>query len=244
MLDGGMRFDKFGQVLSSKSVLNDPLSHYGKGIPYYIIRATVDNLDRFPFPTQGLKAYVSIGGTNDLIISSPQDFVKVEASASSYITFNKRHTFNAQVQYSWANDSLPDGERVYFGGAIPEEKFKEIGVYNYMPFYGLQPRALPGDVAWTMRGNYRFAVQHNLFISCSIDWGYTWTQDHNNLLTSGTITKDLFDRAPVGIGIELAYQSIIGPIRLSWGRLLRNKLPAALNIPTENQFYISAGHDF
>jgi len=37
---------------------------------------------------------------------------------------------------------------VYLGGAIPEEKYKEIGVYDYLSFFGMRPRALPGDIAF------------------------------------------------------------------------------------------------
>jgi hypothetical protein len=36
----------------------------------------------------------------------------------------------------------------------------------------------------------------------------------------------------------------VGPVRFSWGRLIRNKLDPELAILSENLFYLSLGHDF
>jgi predicted acylesterase/phospholipase RssA len=243
MLEGGIRYDKFRHILSDQSVLVDPISHYERGVPYLMLRATTDNLDRFPFPRKGQKSYISLGGTND-IIASREDFMKVEAGSSDYVTFGGLHTFHTQIQCIWATDSLSDGERAYLGGAMPEEKLKEIGVYNYIPFFGLKPRALPGDLACILRGSYQYTIQNNLFLSCTFDWGYAWTQNNSKPITSSAITTDMLHNAPIGLGVELAYKSWVGPLRIAWGRLLRNKFPNTMHIPTENHLYFSAGHDF
>ena len=191
LLEGGLRYEKFRHILTNNSVLNDPISHYEKGVPYLMLRATIDNLDQFPFPRKGQKSYVSIGGTNN-VLTSPEDFIKVEACLSNYVTFSNIHTLHGQVQCIWATDSLPDGERAYIGGAMPEAKFKEIGVYNYIPFYGLKPRALPGDLVCMLRGEYRYTMHKDLFLSCTFDWGYAWTQNDANQLSAHTLTSDLF----------------------------------------------------
>jgi outer membrane translocation and assembly module TamA len=58
------------------------------------------------------------------------------------------------------------------------------------------------------------------------------------------IGRDFIDQAPLGMGIGIAYETVVGPIRFSWGRLLRNKLDPELAILSENLFYLSLGHDF
>jgi predicted acylesterase/phospholipase RssA len=244
MLDGGIRIERF--QLSESSAFKNPFGGFERGLQYLMLRLTADNLDKFPFPEKGQKDYISIGDAHD-IIGGTETFLKVDGSFSQYFTVAKIHTFSPQMQFVWANDSLPDVERVYLGGVVPEEKFRDIGVYNYMSFYGMLPRALPGDVALLFRGQYRCAIQKWLYATASLDWGYSWQWDSRWLLSTSSakdLEREFLDKAPVGLGLGIACESLIGPIRFSWGRLLRNNLDPELHILTENVFYLSAGHDF
>jgi predicted acylesterase/phospholipase RssA len=244
MLDGGIRIEKFQSNQSNG--FRDPFGGFKHGLQYLMARLTFDNLDKFPFPEKGQKDYISIGDAHN-IIGGTETFLKVDGSFSQYFTVAKIHTFSPQIQFVWANDSLPDVERVYLGGAVPEEKFREIGVYNYMPFYGLRPRALPGDVAALFRFQYRGTIQKGLYVTASLDWGYSWQWDSRWLLSTNSAKElghEFVTKAPVGMGVGIAYESLIGPIRFSWGRLLRNNLDPDLNILSENLFYLSVGHDF
>jgi predicted acylesterase/phospholipase RssA len=244
MLDGGLRVERF-QVYQSKAFKN-PSGGFERGLQYLMLRLTADNLDKFPFPEKGQKDYISIGDAHD-IIGGTENFLKVDGSFSQYFTFAKIHTFSPQMQFVWANDSLPEVERVYLGGAVVEEKFREIGVYNYMPFFGLRTRALPGDVAVHFRGLYRGTIRKGLYLTAELDWGYSWEWDSRWLLSTSSARQlghEFLDKAPVGMGLGVAYESLIGPIRFSWGRLLRNNLDPELGILSENFFYLSAGHDF
>jgi predicted acylesterase/phospholipase RssA/outer membrane protein assembly factor BamA len=244
MLDGGIRIERF-QLYQSKAFKN-PFGGFERGLQYFMLRLTADNLDKFPFPEKGQKDYISIGDAHD-IIGGTENFLKIDGSFSQYFTFAKIHTFSPQIQFVWANDSLPEVERVYLGGVVPDEKYREIGVYNYMPFFGLKPRALPGDVAFLFRGQYRGMIQRGLYVTASLDWGYSWQWSSRWLLTTGSAKElwhEFLDHAPVGMGLGMAYESIVGPIRFSWGRLIRNNLAPELNILSENLFYLSIGHDF
>lgn len=241
MVDGGIRIERFRHSFSELSVFRDPFKNFEQGMQYLMLRTTIDDLDRFPFPENGQKHYISIGGAHDILGGSAH-FVKFEASASRYFTVAEKHTFFPQIQLVWATDTLPDAERAYLGGAIPEEKYKDIGVFDYLSFFGMRPRALPGDIAFLVHGNYRLKLRKSVFLTCAIDWGYAW-----NSKTFGNFNmayKEFIDKAPVGLGIGIAYESIIGPIRFSWGRLLKNSFPQEMQIPTENQLYLSIGHDF
>jgi len=250
MVDGGIRIERFRHYSSSQqTLLKDPFNNFEQGMQYLMLRMTIDDIDKFPFPENGQKHYISIGEAHDILGGSAH-FTKFEASASKYFTWNKIQTFFPQIQLVWASDTLPDAERAYLGGAVPEEKYKEIGVYDYLSFFGMSPLALPGDIAFLVHGNYRLKLRKGLFLTGAIDWGYAWQWDKKWALSSDALNnlktayQEFLNKAPVGMGLGVAYESLIGPVRLSWGRLLRNPLPRDLNIQTENQFYFSIGHDF
>lgn len=241
MVDGGLRIERFRHFFSEQSVFRDPFKNFEQGMQYLMLRTTIDNIDRFPFPENGQKHYICIGMAHDILGGSAH-FLKFEASASRYFTFGEKHTFSSQIQFVWASDTVPDAERAYLGGAIPEEKNKEIGVFDYFSFFGLRPRALPGDNAFLVHGNYRFKLRKNVYLTGAIDWGSVWNS--KSFTNFNTACKDFIDKAPIGFGIGMAYESLVGPLRFSWGRLLRNRFSPDLQIPTENLFYLSIGHDF
>jgi predicted acylesterase/phospholipase RssA len=249
MLDGGVRIERFRRTLLEQSVFKDPFTDFERGVPYFMVRAIIDNLDNYPFPANGQKHYFSIGGTHNKI-GGTESFLKIEGSSSLYYTIAGKHTFSPHVQFLWASDSLPDVERAYVGGAMPEEKYREISVYNYLPFFGLAPRALPGDIALILHGNYRYLIRKNFFLTFTVDWGYAWmwnkqwAWDTRSFATTRNVVDEFIHNAPVGIGVTAAYNSFIGPIRFSWGRLIRNPLPPEFTILSENQLYLSVGHDF
>ena len=247
MLDGGIRVERY-DVYESES-FRDPFGGFKNGMKYLMLRLTIDNLDKYPFPEKGQKHYISIGGAHDAT-SANQSFLKIDGSFCQYYTFGKIHTFSPHIQFIWATDSLPDVERVFIGGAVPEEQYREIGVYNYLPFFGLTPRALPGDIALLIHGNYRLLIKQNIYFTCSLDWGYSWLWNdqwawaNNKTPMLSSLWHEFLDKSPVGMGVGIAYESLIGPIRFSWGRLLRNNFPSELKILSENLFYLSIGHDF
>ncbi len=247
MLDGGVRIERFNVTRSADGVFDeDPLgASFKKGIRFLTVRLTVDDLDRFPFPQKGQKHYISVGGASDAI-GGTETFISVNGSFSHYFTFAARHTVFPEVRLSWANKSLPDVERVYLGGALPEEKYRDISVYNYVPFMGLRPRALSGDVMVLFHGAYRFTLAKNLYLSASIDWGDTW--ESGDFAASRVVAGDFVDEAPVGVGVGLAYASVVGPIRVSWGRVVHGSLKRHYDAPEEignqNMIYFSAGYDF
>jgi predicted acylesterase/phospholipase RssA len=249
LIDGGIKLDRFRRTVSEQSVFKDPFTYYEQGVPYFLIRGIIDDLDKFPFPKNGQKHYFYVGGINN-ILGGTKSFLKIESSSSLYYTIYDKHTFFPQLQFLWATDSLPDAEKAYVGGSMPEEKYREIGVYNYLSFFGLAPRAIPGDIALILHGNYRLLVRHSLYLTCTIDWGYAWpwnrqwAWDTKSKTTIHSLAKEFIGKAPVGLGIGIAYESIVGPIRFSWGRLLRNRFEPDKNILSENHLYLSVGHDF
>jgi predicted acylesterase/phospholipase RssA len=246
MLEAGFRAEKFSVYESAG--LQNPFGGFEHGLQYLMLRLTSDNLDRFPFPENGQKTYFTIGGAHD-VVTGTESFVKIDGGTEPFFTFGRIHTFSPQLQFSWSTTSLPPVEKVYVGGTVQEEQYKDIDIYNYLPFFGLQQRTWPGDIAFLLRGNYRLQIKQGLYVLCSIDWGYAWSWDERwaaDRLASGSIgdvAKEFVSKAPLGIGLGVAYATPVGPIRFFWGRLLTNPNPE-LNILSQNLFYLSAGHDF
>jgi hypothetical protein len=245
MLDGGFRIERFTVTRSDDGVFaQDPLG-FKQGIRYLTVRLMLDNLDRFPFPEKGQKHYISVGGASD-VIGGTESFVHINGSFGSYFTFRKRHTFIPRLRFSWANKALADVDRVYIGGAISEEQYDNLSVYNYIPFIGLRPRTLSGDIMALVHFEYRFCFGKNLFVSGLVDWGDTWNHDEFSF-TESTGRNFLTD-APLGAGISLSYESVAGPIKLSWGRRLSGSIGAGPGnteqYSAENILYFSAGYDF
>jgi outer membrane protein assembly factor BamA len=235
MLSLGMRLERFRILQRDTDILGDIFGlSFKNTLPYFSLKLTMDSMDKYPFPTSGLRQYFSIGGANSAF-GGKYSFIKCTGSIGRYFSFFKNHTIFPQFSFSWANDVLPEVERAYIGGAIPEERYQELSVYNYIPFFGLPPRAMIGDMFGISHIEYRCEIKKNLFLYLLFDWGTTWDKDTENY---GRLIED----APLGIGIGLAYNSIIGPIRFSYGQLLKNS-ERYLSEGSEF-FYFSAGHDF
>jgi outer membrane protein assembly factor BamA len=244
MLNLGLRIEKFQVGESESSPFEDPLGQaFGSGIRYLMAGLTIDDLDRYPFPRHGHKHYITVGGASDAV-GGTESFVSLRGSAGRYFSFGERHTLFPQMRFAWANKALPNVERVFLGGAMPEEKYRDIGVFNYAPFLGLEPRSLAGDIMFVLHGEYRVALGKDFYASAGVDWGHTWY--HSSFAFDRATARGFVRNAPVGLGLGFAYQSPAGPIRLSWGRLLHigESFETETGITESNIIYFSVGHDF
>src|SRR5690606_13194040 len=112
-----------------------------EGLPYFMLRLNFDTMDRYPFPFWGMNHSFSIGATSRAL-GGDDNLIKFSAAMGRYFTIARRNTLFPQILFSYSNSSLPEVERIYLGGAIPEGRYKEMSVYNYVPFMGLPPMAL------------------------------------------------------------------------------------------------------
>lgn len=239
MLSGGFRLEQYETYRTDAPLTYDP-GMFGEGLRVLMAALTIDNLDRYPFPRSGQRHRISLTAATDFLGGATQ-FLKVDGFTSYYHTFAKRHTVTPQFHFAWASDSLPSGERVQLGGSPTEEGHKSAGFYNQIPFAGLKPRALPGDILALLHLGYRVRLYRKLYGSCALDWGYTWYR--NRMPGSRTMVSDFIARAPLGLRLGAEYNTPIGPVRFAWGRLLTH---ASVIDPADysNVLYFSAGHDF
>lgn len=243
MLSGGVRMERFETFGTESGVLTSGLGPFTRMV-YWFGHLTVDNLDRSPFPTRGHQHTIRLGGAHDRL-SETESFFKVDGSFSYCLTLGERHTISPAIAVGWANHSVPVVEKFYLGGLIPEEQFRMAGMYNYISFVGLRPRALTGDLLAAVNLSYRARVVGKLYITAALDWGYVWQEPE--FRWNGGYLRESLESAPLGLGIGVAYDSRVGPVRFTWGRLLRDAAPVGEPIPSverENLFYFSVGHDF
>ncbi|MBN2036872.1 MAG: patatin-like phospholipase family protein [Chitinispirillaceae bacterium] len=207
-------------------------------LPYALLRLSMDTMDKFPFPTSGTKNHISIGGTSRTI-GGTTTFFKADGSAKKIITLWKRHTLSPQVRFAWSSSPLPAVERFYIGGSFPEETHQDMEISNYVPFFGLHPRTISGDVIALVHGRYRYALVRNIFLTAGVDCGYAWEQSRFSWQSFG---REFVHSAPVGIGFGCAFQTLFGPVMLNYGRLIHDL--AQLGIRSDDVLYGSIGYDF
>ncbi|MBD3421884.1 MAG: BamA/TamA family outer membrane protein [Chitinivibrionales bacterium] len=245
MLEAGLKIENYKLFSSQSSVIEafkDLRNAFPQGLRGLFIKLQVDNLDRYPFPLNGPKHYINIS-LAEKILGGTESFTKVNGSISHYLTLSDRHTFCPQINFAWADRSLSVAERFYIGGALPDEKHRNVGIYNYIPFMGLTPREWPNDILFTIHGEYRYSPHKNIYFSVTVDCGYAWQKDDFDPArnTFSTVARE----APVGVGLSFAWNTLFGPLRFSWGRIVRHtEVLESKNINDENKFYLSIGHDF
>jgi outer membrane protein assembly factor BamA len=250
MLNGGIKIEQFQTYNSNESVIHNPLGNFRQGMRYIMINLLIDNLNQYPFPTSGHQHRITLGGAHSAL-GGTESFLKLDGSLAYYFSPVKHNTFSVQFRFGGTTDSLPDVERFILGGAMTEERYREMEVYNYIPFIGLRgqplsdakPQSIPGDFIALLHFDYRLTVVKDLYATAMLDWGNTWS--YPDFRFTGTFAEQALRSMPLGVGIGIAYNSVFGPLRVSWGRLLvepdHDLYPL---IRSQDLLYISAGHDF
>lgn len=235
LLTGGLRLERFMVQQSDADMLGDLFGiHFKKTLPTISLKLTMDSMDRYPFPNTGTKMYLSLSASGRAF-GGGYSFIKYVGSLERYFTFCDIHTIHPMISFSWATNALPEVERVYLGGALYEERYREMSVHNYVPFIGIPPRTIIGDRFVINHLEYRCAIKKNLYSHLILDWGAAWNHDNENY-------REIAEEAPLGIGIGVSYMTIFGPIRLLYGQLLKN---SSFYVSNRTEFfYFSVGYDF
>lgn len=247
-LNLGIKIEKLQTTTTSAGALDNLVTGiFKEGLRSIHGTIFIDNIDRMPFPRKGQKHYVTFQGARDISDGS-QSFFKVQSKLSFYQSFLKKHTLNASSFFTWTNNALPAIERVHFGGNIPDEMNRELGIFNRHSFMGMSPASVSGDIAGALRGGYRYALTDKIFFDMVLDWGYVWnidnTENNNQFDFSIKTFNHFIDHAPLGFGLGVSVNTVLGPLKLFWGRIVNVDEVEELGITQKNVIYFSAGRDF
>jgi predicted acylesterase/phospholipase RssA len=241
-VEAGAKFERFQLLQSNQSIFDKDLGFgFRNSLPYFLLRLNIDTRDAAPFTKNGWRHIVTTGMAGDIWgLSGIEEFVKIDGNFNRYVTLSKRHTLHGQIVFGWTNDTLPDVEKFYLGGAIPEQNYRDADIYNIVPFMGMKPRMVSADVFGLAHLEYRLKIRRNIYLSAALDWARLWA--YEEFVRRQDADYDFSPKSPLGAGVGVAYNTIFGPIRLSYGRLIQYKYdPAAV---PEHVFYFSAGYDF
>jgi len=237
LLGLGLKLERFKIQVSNKSALDNYFGLSFSTLPSWLLKLNIDSMDKFPFPKRGSRHFVIIDGSLEKI--NNHYLFNAAGGLEQCFSLKGIHSFSPKIQLAWANTRLPEVERRYLGGMIPEQRNREIGVYNMVQFIGLEPRALSGDILGLFHFDYRLQISQKFHASAIIDWGNVW--EKGQYITS-ELPGQFVKYAPLGLGISLAYESPLGPMLLSFGQTAKSL--NRMGIRTQPMIYFSAGHDF
>ena len=171
-------------------------------------------------------------------------FTTINGFTSFVIPLNCKHTLIPLIHGTWADNNLPSAMRYYIGGGRYEDITSATNILYTIPFAGVGNRGLFADnfIKLELCWRYQFTRRQPLYLSLFVNVGDLWNYDHYS--GAGNTIREYFNDIPVGIETELAYRTIIGPIRFSWSRLVSGNFQESFDIKRSNIFRFSAGFDF
>jgi len=203
----------------------------------------IDTYDRSPFPRKGSRHQVWFAGAST-DAASTRDFLTLFGQTNSIIRLNyhRKILFQPGAWFSWADQPLPAVNKYYLGGARTSNTMNSTNVFRSVPFAGVKQNAIPGDQLLVINGALKFRIpKPEIWLSLYADWGKSWDDLPHFSFT--TAAADFLDTAPLGLELEGALVTPVGPIRLSWSRLVRGSF-REYHIPASSLFHFSVGHDF
>jgi len=218
-VQGGFRNQYFNvrQILA-KDVLGDyDPQTISRDYPGFFLNARIETLDNGYFPTRGVSAGIQGEFVSRLFVEGhPKPFAVV--------------ALDGQMPVTWGRFTLvPHGSaRILFGDDIPIVYANVLGgdfpgryVDQQRPFMGINKAALRRNGMLVGRLDARYNVAGNHFVSAIFNAAY----DFNNF-------REFVKGEPVfGAGLEYAYNSVLGPIKLDihWSTITK-KVGAYLSI--------------
>ncbi len=247
----GRQIRRLGQVsaiLRTENFLSDSLDQqwweadlqqYSQGIRTISLQSNVDDLDKVPFPTSGKKHHFALDFAHDVIGGTERYFSGL-ASVSAYYTVGGDHTFYPRMQVAYSDKALPSVEKHFIGGYRSMALQDDIAFYNDFCFLGYEEQAFFGDCMLVLNLQYRWRVLPWTYVFFEYDVGQSW-QRKDVSLTWGFL-PDQLRGLKQGFGLGLSFDSPMGPLTMVGAQAFNPMSEAERK--TEQNFYLSLGHDF
>ena len=187
------------------------------------------------FPTKGGMQNFQLW-TSDKLFGSQNSFVAINSFATFIIPTGANGAIIPSIYYAYASEQLPTAVRHHISSARNGDF-----VMPSVPFAGLHGIDLFADNFFVSELCLRYQVmkKYPLYALLYIDYGNLYNYDE-----SGKLNMDFVYNAPIGIETELALQTLVGPIRFSWSRIIFGEFAGYPELKKKNVFKFSAGFDF
>ena len=195
------------------------------------------------FPTSGNRVRFWLSGASDEL-GSKDRFLTVNGSTSFVIPINHSHTLIPLIYGTWADRELPSAMTYYIGGGRYEEFTSASNILYTIPFAGVENRGLFADnfFMFELCWRYQLAPKYPLYFSFYVNSGNIWNYHKDTAFRN--IAEKYFTNIPVGLETELAYRTIVGPVRFSWSQIIFGEFYENFDIKHKSIFRFSAGFDF
>jgi NTE family protein len=219
----GVQTGRWGQLsggFRAERVLSSYIGQeHDMGLGMIELRAAIDTQDRTPFPTHGHR-FSFLYQSSGKYLTSDAGFVKTDLQADSYLEIVRRHVVGLHFQWGAADATIPHSEKFRLGGQNSLLAFHE--------------GELVGNARINFGLDYRFDLISRFLAEAYISGHYTAGGVWN-----GAEYRIRAEDFMQGIGVSFSLNTVLGPITLTWGRLLPSH-----GYRESNMFYLSAGHEF
>jgi NTE family protein len=227
----GRQIEKFGNLIFKgtyqfdevKNIEGDAAQPYKTKIVILGVNTTVDNLDRIPYPLNGLSLY-GFYETAQTFLGGDQSFIRLGFDARYFFQLGKRSTVVPRLKIGFGDETMPLSEQFLLGGMDS--------------FFGMRENEFRGRQIFLASLMYRiklpFKIFFNTYLKFRYDLGSTWE------VRSQIRFRDMRH----GIGGVVSFDTPVGPADFAIGRsfLLRKDLPENPIIWGDVLFYFSIGY--
>jgi len=173
------------------------------------LRSKVDNLDKYPYPEAGVAAHFYLELAYDAF-GGEDRYKKAYFDWRAQIPLSDKFGLQPSFAIGASDVALPSFEKFFLGGN--------------RNLYGYHNDALEGDKLFRGSLGLRYALPYGFYATGRYDVGNVWS----------TLEEIRFDNLLHCSGVELSYDSPLGPISVSYGRAEREY----------ERVYIDVGYDF
>jgi NTE family protein len=227
----GRQIEKFGNLIFKgtyqfdevKNIEGDAAQPYKTKIVILGVNTTVDNLDRIPYPLNGLSLY-GFYETAQTFFGGDQSFIRLGFDTRYFFQLGKRSTVVPRLKIGFGDETMPLSEQFLLGGMDS--------------FFGMRENEFRGRQIFLASLMYRiklpFKIFFNTYLKFRYDLGSTWE------VRSQIRFRDMRH----GIGGVVSFDTPVGPADFAIGRsfLLRKDLPENPIVWGDVLFYFSIGY--
>ena len=202
----GLRDDyfKINSILSDRSLDEYDLTRGHNHFLSAFARGRVDTFDNGYFPSDGFSAGVDYAWTITGLRSERMSFHSIQFDAKGVVPLGERFAFIPSLNARFLlSDDIPLPFLNTIGGSMTGRYLDQ-----QLPFIGINNAVAVSNVIGIARADLRWQMAPNFYLTAIA-----------NLGVEASSLQDVFYNEPLstlaGYGVELAYNSIVGPIRFN-----------------------------